>query len=518
MHEMKALIQRELLAAWRHRWLAVAFAWVVCLGGWFAVFMIPNQYEASARLFVDADAVLTPLLRGIAVDSGLSAQLDLLERTLLSRPNLEKLVSATDLDLAVNGPSDLEALVQRLGQDIRIVPQTHSLFMISYRNSSPKLAYDVVRAVLTLFVESKTGINRSEIENASTFIQQQLDGYESKLRDAEKRRADFRAKYLDLLPGEGNSGSGLDQARAQIRQLQGDLQDATAHRDQLAAELEKTPPMLVAESDGSIPGAPNAPPTPENSRLRDAEQKLAELKLRFTPQHPDVKAAEALVNEIKTGKIPGDGSVSPMSATSALHSRSIPNPTFEQFKVKLLDVDGQVASLQRRLKETTAERDRLEAIARGAPGLQAEFTNLNRDYDVIRKNYEELLGRRESMRIDSAAETNADKVKLEVIDPPQIPQNPVAPKRVLMISGVLLAGLGSGLGLAILLVQFDRSFHSIDDLRAFGLPVVGGISLLTLQSRRGTAMTIASVAFTVVLLGFVYVGLVSHVAQITARI
>jgi polysaccharide chain length determinant protein (PEP-CTERM system associated) len=518
VHDVWSTLRRELLAAWSHRWLAVMLAWVVCLGGWCAVFTIPNQYEANARLFVEADAVLTPLLRGIAVDSGLSAQLESLERTLLSRPNLEKLISTTDLDLAVNGPSDLESLVQRLADDIRIVPQTHSLFTITYRNSNPKLAYDVVRAVLTLFVESKTGINRSEVENASTFIQQQLQEYENKLRDAEKRRAEFRAKYLDLLPGEGDTASGLDQTRTQVRQLQGDLQDAVAHRDMLNKELEKTPAMLIAEMPAGIGTGGNTESGPDASRLRDAEQKLVELRLRFTPQHPDVKAAEALVAEIKIADISAGSGASGAKAAAAARNRSVPNPTYQQFKVTLLDVDGQVASLERRLKETTAERDRLELIARGAPSLQAEFTNLNRDYDVIRKNYEELLGRRESMRIDAAAETSADKVKLEVVDPPQIPQNPVAPKRALLLSGVLIAGLGSGLGLALLLVQLDRSFRDIDDLRILGFPVVGGISLLTTTDRRGVFVTGASVALSVVLLVCVYCGLVLHITQITARI
>ena len=66
--------------------------------------MIPNQFESSARLYVDADAILTPLLRGIAAESAPTTQLEILQRTLLSRPNLEKLISKTDLDLTVNSP------------------------------------------------------------------------------------------------------------------------------------------------------------------------------------------------------------------------------------------------------------------------------------------------------------------------------------------------------------------------------------------------------------------------------
>jgi hypothetical protein len=82
------------------------------------------------------------------------------------------------------------------------------------------------------------------------------------------------------------------------------------------------------------------------------------------------------------------------------------------------------------------------------------------------------------MRISSAAEADGDKVKIQVIDPPQVPQNPVAPKRVLLMSGVLVAGLAAGVGLALLLVQMDQSFHTVEDLRDMGFPVVGGVSLI----------------------------------------
>ena len=204
MEQLRVLIRRQASAAWRFRWAMVACTWIVCAIGWVAVTMIPNRYEASARLYVDADAVLTPLLRGIAVENAVSGQVDMLQRTLLSRPNLEKLISNTDLDLQISGSSDLETLVQSLATQIRINPHTRNLFTISYRNTSPKLAFDVVQTILTTFIESKTGANRSEMQNATLFIEQQIAAYERQLRDAERRRAEFRTKYMDLLPNDLN--------------------------------------------------------------------------------------------------------------------------------------------------------------------------------------------------------------------------------------------------------------------------------------------------------------------------
>ncbi len=471
MHALQVLLRKQLSAAWRYRWPAVLFSWLVCAVGWGVTFTIPNTYEASARLYVDADVVLTPLLRGIAVDSASAAQLDVLQRTLLSRPNLEKLISKTDLELDLQGAADREALVAQLAADIRITPQTRNLFTIAYRNTSPKLAFDVVRTMLTTFVESKTGNNRNDLENAGKFLQAQISVYERQLQEAERKRAEFRAKYIDILPSGDGGASRLEAQQGNVRALQGQLLDAVARRDSLARELTTTPQLIVTETDAGGAGGLGGP-----SRLREAERLLQELRLRYTEQNPDVVAQRNLVAAIRSS---GTGGSEPSATPRAgARNRSVPNPVYEQLKVRNIENDSVIASLQRQTQDATRERDRLEEIARGAPQLQADFANVNRDYEVLRKNYDDLLARRESMRISSAAEADGDKVKMQVIDPPQVPQNPVAPKRVLLVSGVLAAGLAAGVGLALLLVQMDQSFHTIEDLRTMGFPVAGGVSFL----------------------------------------
>ena len=516
MNAVQAMLRRQVAAAWRHRWAAVAFAWLICLGGWVATTLIPNQYEASARLYVDADAVLTPLLKGLAIDDSISGQLEVLQRTLLSRPNLEKLVSKTDLELSITGPSDLERTVQGLGNSIKIAPQTKNLFTITYRDPQPKLAYDVVNALMTTFIESKSGNNRADLQNAQVFLQRQIDTYERQLRDAERTRAEFRAKYIDLLPNEASGGNNkLELAQTAVRQIQGELTDATTKRDMLNKELATTPPLVVTETDpGGVTGGGGG----SRACITQAEQGLNELTLRFTDDFPEVKAARDRVAQLRRtgcGDSGGGGGV-----RTPARNRSLPNPVYEQLKVRMVENETVIASLTRQMTDGHKERDRLDAIARSAPGLQAEFINMNRDYDVLRKNYDELLVRRESMRIGAAADADADKVKLRIVDPPQVPQNPVAPKRVLLLTGVLLAGLGGGIGLAVMLVQLDRSFHTVDDLRGLGLPVVGGVSAL---ATAGVALWRrllggATFATAVLLLCVIYGGLLMRVLRTTGSL
>lgn len=514
MHQLKGLVRKHAAAAWEYRWYAILFSWLVCAAGWVAVLRVPNVYESSARLYVDADAVLTPLLRGLAVESSLQSQVDLLQRTLLSRPNLERLISKTDLELEIRSPSDRQAMAERLATEIRINPQTRNLFLFTYRNESPKLAFDVVQSMLTLFVESKAGNNRSDLENASRFLETQLGMYERQLRETERRRAEFRAKYLDVLPGDGGV-SRLETAVQQVRSLQGDLLDAQGRRAALAKELAATQPLLLVENS-TTSGAGGFAAVSRTSRLQEAESKLMELRLHLTDQHPDVIAQRGLIAALRSGQLgPEPGAIGgplrgphPASAGDSARGKSVSNPVYEQLKVRLVETDSNISSLERQLRDATEERDRLQAIVRGAPGLQAEAINLNRDYDIVRRNYEELLARRESMRISTAAEANADKVKIQIIDPPLVPAAPVAPKRLLMISGVLFAGLGAGAALAVLLAQLDQSFRTTDDLRDLGYPVVGGVSLINASISAGRRLfTVGSFAVAVAVPCLIYGGL-----------
>src|SRR5689334_21773779 len=134
MERWHLLVRQVFAAAWRWRWLLVLSAWGTSLIGWAATSTIPDVYESQARLYVDADAVLTPLLRGIAIDSQMANQLEVMQKTLLSRPNLSKLIAATDLNLSVSTPQQKDGLVQSLGRGVKVTAEGRNLFTVAYRN------------------------------------------------------------------------------------------------------------------------------------------------------------------------------------------------------------------------------------------------------------------------------------------------------------------------------------------------------------------------------------------------
>ncbi len=101
MQELLAQLFSIVWGVWRHRWLSLATAWAVAVAGWIWVWQLPEAYVASARVYVDTNTLLKPLLEGLTIQPNTQDRILLLSRTLLSRPNLEKLMRMTDLDLVL---------------------------------------------------------------------------------------------------------------------------------------------------------------------------------------------------------------------------------------------------------------------------------------------------------------------------------------------------------------------------------------------------------------------------------
>lgn len=493
MNSIRAQALPFVQAVWRQKWLAVGVAWLICTVGWTGIAFIPTKYESSARVYLNADPLLTPLLRGLAADTDPTRHLDFLQRTLLSRPNLEQLVRLTDLDNGLATPAQKEALYKDLANSIDISPITPNLMVISYRNHDPQTAKNVVQSLLTIFAEKTAGSSRTEMDSAQRFLDEEIASYRDQLRSAERRRADLARRYPDIVAdrspdspaGGANSGSLVDQARSTVVRTQNELEDAIAKRDSLRKQLASVPPMLNVDRAPQIVVTGGRPASAEEARLDQLRTNLDTMRLKYTDQHPDVIAAreeiQQLQAEIKRSGGGGGSSAGPGKT-------QIPNTVYDQLKIQLVDAEGQVASVQRRLTAAQNDQVRIEKIAQSAPGVIAEVQDLDRDYGVLKKNYEELVARRQATQIADAADTKTEKIQFRIVDPPQVPLVPVEPKRALFLSVVLVVGLGAGLFAPVAMIQLDRSFATIAQLRELGIPILGSVTRLSLGAERRRAI------------------------------
>jgi polysaccharide chain length determinant protein (PEP-CTERM system associated) len=477
MMAIKSLLSRYGWGLWRQRWYGVGTAWAICVVGWIVVSQIPNQYESLARIYMNADQTLSSLLHGISVDDDVNSRLDRMQRTLLSATNMKRLIQTTDLESEIKDPSDTERMVTHLQQNISIKLQTRNLFTVSYRDPDPVLAQNVVSNLLAIFMESSAGESRGDIGSAQRFVQSQLDRLEASLRAAEKKKSDFQTQYYDLLPIAGSS-SLLEQSRANVQQLGDDLADAVAQSASIQKQVALVPAYDAAPTTSSLPGRDEGLSLSPKTRLAQLTTQLEAARATMKPEHPVVLALQHQIDAI-TAEIAANRG----SGKEAAHAQTA-NLLYRDMKMKLVDQEAKVASLQRRLESAQESRDKIEAEARAAPGVVAQFTNLDRDYEVIKKSYDDLLARRESAQIAEEADKKGDKMDVRTIDPPEVPSVPAAPNRMLFLSIVLAAGIVGGIGVAFFLVEIDRSLGDAKALEAFGFPVLGSISLDPAFTRR----------------------------------
>jgi len=496
-------------ALWRHRWLAVGTAWLVCTAGWIGAAVIPTKYESTARVYLNADPLLTPLLRGLAADTDPGRHLDFMQRTLLSRPNLEQLIRLTDLDTGVRTPGEKEALFIRLAKDISVTPITLNLLALSYRDSDPVMAKNIVQSLLTIFAEKMAGSSRADMDSAQRFLDGEIASYRDQLRAAEKRRSDMAEKYPDIVrnrspdaPGGDDNGNRLEQARATVAQLKLELADGVSKRDTIQKELASVPTTLSVDNGPQVI-IMGGRLSPLDERLQELRRNLDGLLLKYTEEHPDVKAARHAIGQLQADATKSSGGGT--GAGGAASKGQIANGVYDQIKVRLVDAEAVVAALQRRLSEAETQEAKIEKIAQSAPGVLVQAQDLDRDYGVLKRNYTELVARRESTQIANAADTKTEKIQFRIVDPPQVPVVPAAPNRPILVTIVLALGVGAGLVAPLLIMQLDRSFATLGQLRNLGIPILGSVSRLSIgAAQRRAAFQLVGVTASALILVAVY--------------
>ncbi|MES9930910.1 MAG: Wzz/FepE/Etk N-terminal domain-containing protein, partial [Candidatus Thiodiazotropha sp. 6PDIVS] len=243
MNDIIFKIKNYIRSAWRFRWLAISISWAVAIMGWGVVFVLPDKYESEAKVYVDTESVLRPLLQGLAVQNDMNQRLHLMTRTLLSHENLKKLMMLTDLDHKATSREEEEQLIAWLRKTIvvdvnrRPIPgsrETENFYTISFEYDDRFMAQRVVKVLLDIFVESALGDTRIESDAAQDFLQKQIVEYESRLLEAENKLTNFKRKNVDTLPREnGGIFTRLDSARSDLETVQLELKEARIRRDEL---------------------------------------------------------------------------------------------------------------------------------------------------------------------------------------------------------------------------------------------------------------------------------------------
>lgn len=240
------MLRYDVRRMWDRRWLAATIAWGLALVLGLLVFLVRDRYEASARIYVDTQTVLKPLMAGLAFQPDIDQQVRMLARTLISRPNVERLFQNPHIGLEQPEASQYDRQLEKLKDSIKVSPSgSGNLFAITYRDSDPARAQRLVEALVSIFVESSADTKKRDSTEASRFIEEQIKDYEAKLVHAENRLKDFKIQNFGVT-GTANQDhfTRLASLSDEVAKLRLELSSAEQSRDALKRELQNEDPQL----------------------------------------------------------------------------------------------------------------------------------------------------------------------------------------------------------------------------------------------------------------------------------
>jgi len=483
MHAIIVKILDEIRGTWRFRWAALGIAWAVCLLGWLYVSALPNVYRASARVFVDSQSALRTTLKGMAIEPDVESGLAFVRQAMLGRPHLEKVALEADLGLRATTPAEKERLISGLQQRITITTDLRTsgsdgVYRIAFDDVDRTKAVQVVGSLLDSFVEDTLGNKRTSQDDAQVFLKEQIADYEKRLAASEGRLAEFKKQNVGTMPTDrGDYFARMQAEMTGLDDVRKTLALAEARRDEMNRQLSGEDPFVFGlDSDASRP-ADNAGGGDVSARIQELEHRREELLLRFTAKHPEVIAVESTITELRARQAEelqrlhkGE------QATGSLSQSVKANPVYQGIRVELKRTEVQVAELRQDLAARQARVAGLNKLVNTVPEVEAELARLNRDYEVTRTQYQQLVQRLETAKLSQDADRTG-VVKFQIIDPPTAGLEPVAPKRGLLLGVVLLLGLGAALGSAYMLNRVRPVFMNARSLaEVIGLPVLGPVS------------------------------------------
>ena len=488
---LEVMIHKLLHVAIRRRWWLLVPTVVVALGACAASRVLPNRYESVATILVTHQQVPE---RYVTPNSTYDMREALLIMTdaILSRTQLLQIINEFDLYPQDRKRLAPEELVELIRNNITIEPtgkgtETKDLnsFKISFTGHDPHLAQEVTSKLTTLFIQENLTSREEQSTGTTNFLDDQLQIAAADLKQQESRLRDFKMHYLGELPEQqqGNLAI-LGGLHAQLQNTMTSINRARQQQVYLESLLSQYRDLAAAgvPAPGAVVVSPSETIKAELARLKNER---ADLLARYTDKYPDVvkideqiKEAEAMLAASMKGSEPTKGETIKESAKSANPPERDATTTAQlksQLEANRLEIQDAITE-QKQIESRIAEyQSRLNMT----PVREEQLADILRDYDLSKKNYDDLLGKKTQSELATSLEIRQQGAQFRIIDPPSLPMKPSGADHVKISLGGLGAGLALGVALVFLLETKDHSLLDEEELRrVFAFPLMVGVPVL----------------------------------------
>lgn len=435
----------------------------------YLAYVLTPAYRSSATILLEPSSISEELVQ-TTVTSYADQQIELVSRRVLLADSLEELVARVDPYPEETGLSNREK-AQRIVADTmieRVDPITFkplmqsNAFSIHYHNADPKRAAEVAQQIADMFMGYNRKTRSERAAAAYDFLLAQSQDVEKRIGEVDQRIANFKARHGAALPeSQGRQEAAAERASRDLMGVESQIRGAEERLALLNVQLAKLTPTL-----GSTAGNPQ-------TELAMLQGQLADARVRYTPDHPDVKRLERQIEAL---------AARPAAASSGAPN----NPDYLAVQSQIDATRRELAALSSIASRARGQIYTFEAGMNAAPEVEKEYADLARNRDALQKQFADIQVKLRDADIARNLETEQKGERFSLIRPPYASSTPYSPNRMgIILLGFVLGG-GLAMGFAALAESSDSTVRSSSDLRALtAVPVVAAIpALLNDQDRR----------------------------------
>jgi polysaccharide chain length determinant protein (PEP-CTERM system associated) len=425
----------------RRPWL-VMVPLVVCLGAAVAASVVlPPRYRSSTLILVAPERMPSNLVPQMATEKT-TRRLQTLRQEVQSRTRLEMVARSLD-PYGSLGKEPLIETIERMRDATTVNVKGTDAFSLEFEHRDPRMAMLVADRLTTLFMEEVAGARQQQVSAAYQFIEQQLQDARQQLEEKEVALRQYKERHMGQLP---------EQVQANLATLQ----RLQLEQQTVADNLRKAQDALLLLESTPIPAASALLPAPPPDPLLEMRAALAQLRTRYTDEHPDVKSLDARIAALETSR---RTSVAPRTESTAPA-----DPTVAAFEARKREARVEVEALRARLVDVDRRIAAFQVRVEAAPKREQEIISLTRDYQELSDNYTQLLSKKLDAEMAARLEQQERGHQFRILDPAYLPERPSFPNRGLFALAGALAGLLLGVGLSIVVDFLDPTFKDADEV------------------------------------------------------
>ncbi len=442
---------QDYLAIARRRFLYFALAFlVVLIAGIIVVLVLPPVYRSTGKIGVESQQIPVDLVRS-TVTSFAAERIGFIQQRIMTDTRLEEVIEKFGLYPEEREYLLAEKLRQHISVEIIRDPFAARLgaiaFTVSFEHETPLTAQNVATELVKMFLDENVETRTARATETTEFLKQQARMLDEQVRAIDQQIAAFKQKHREALPEH------LDLRVSMLTSAESTL--SSLQRDIAAAEEEKR----FLETQRASVGAMLSPEIGSTRSAMSPQQQLAMLNTELTeksavyrPAHPDIRRLKGRIAALERYVR------SSPTAPSVSSKIAAPDPASAQIESRIRSANSRLTSLRDQKQELQARIEKLQAQIIETPQVERGLRKLTLDYESSVRDHEDVRSKQQQAQLAQNLEQQEKAERFLLLEPPNIPSEPVQPKLKLFALAFLLA-LGSGTGVAFAAEFLDNTIR-----------------------------------------------------------